>query len=385
MTADQTTSQATVEATVEHTHRRNIVLTGPPRSGTTLACWLLNKVPNTLALVEPIRPFGFVDPSADAETIRGAMARFFHRQRRTVQELGVAQSKNVGGLIPSDPYASRSSDDGLRYQRAQEGAELGDVEVVDRLLRPGFWLVVKDPATLSALLPVLVGRFPCYAIVRNPLSILASWDSVNHAARDGHSPVAERYDDSLREELAGTPDRRARQLRLLDWWFSRFRDFLPDGYVIRYEDIIASNGRALSAINPAAELLDATLESKNLNPLYRRDEGWGFGEALLESEGAYWSFYRRQEVENLLAGKPPRTGYQRGYADAALKRAPRALIGGRQDTSSVREELEYHAGYAGALDDLTVGHYDPAEVVRDRGWVSPREVIPPLAERRGSP
>ena len=354
---------------------RNIVLTGPPRSGTTLACWLLNKVPNTLALVEPIRPFGFVDPNADAETIRGAVARFFHRQRRMAQELGTAQSKNVGGLVPSDPYASKSGGDGLRYQRAQEGNELGDVEVGDKELGPDFWLVVKDPATLSALLPVLVDRFPCYAVIRNPFSILASWQTVNHAVRDGHSPVSERYDEGLKEELEAIGDRGERQLHLLDWWFRRFRDNLPGHGIIRYEDIIGSSGRALSVINPSAGLLHDPLESKNLNPLYDRGEALSVARRLLESEGAYWDFYSRQDVEDLL-GRMFKTGYQRGYADAATDREARSLVGAWEGPSSVREELEYHAGYAGALDDLVSGHYHPAEVATDRGWISDREDAP---------
>ena len=370
MTTDQESTPAE-----QGNHRRNIVLTGPPRSGTTLACWLLNKVPNTLALVEPIRPFGFVDPNASAETVRGATARFFHRQRRTAQELGVAQSKNVGGLVPSDPYASRSGGDGLRYQRAQEGTELGDVEVGDRGLGPGFWLVVKDPATLSALLPHLVDRFPCYAVIRNPLAILASWDSVNHAARDGHSPVSERFDEGLKEELASIPDRRSRQLRLLDWWFSRFRDHLPDNRIIRYEDIIATSGRALSTVNPSARALNETLESKNLNALYGRDGVPELAERLLESEGAYWDFYSRRDVEGLQV-RMFRTGYQRGYADAATNRDARSLVDAWEGPSSVREELEYHAGYAGALDDRASGHYDPAEVAIERGWVPGRKAAP---------
>lgn len=365
--------------TDEGRNHRNIVLTGPPRSGTTLACWLLNKVPNTLALVEPVRPFGFVDPKADAETVRGAMARFFHRQRRTAQELGIAQSKNVGGLVPSDPYASKSGGDGLRYQRAQEGSELGDVEVGDKDLGPGFWLVVKDPATLSALLPVLVDRFPCYAVIRNPLAILASWETVNHAARDGHSPVSERFDEDLREELASIPDRRARQLRLLDWWFSRFRDHLPDDRIIRYERIVGSGGKALSAINPSARSLDETLESKNLNALYGREGVPELAERLLDSEGAYWDFYSRNDVEDLLT-RMTKSGYQRGYADAATGQEASSLVGDWEGPSSVREELEYHAGYAGALDDRASGHYDPAEVAAEHGWITPQGAVPTHGE-----
>lgn len=363
-------------------NQRNIVLTGPPRSGTTLACWLLNKVPDTLALVEPIRPFRFVDPSADAERIRGAMTRFFKQQRRTTLELGAARSKNVGGLVPSDPYASRRGGDGLRYQRAEEGTELGDVEVWDKALAPGFWLVVKDPATLSALLPVLVDHFPCYAVIRNPFSILASWQTVNHAVKDGHSPVSERYDEGLKEDLAEIEDRGERQLHLLDWWFRRFRDNLPPHGIIRYEDIIGSSGRALSVINPSAQLLNNPLESKNLNPLYDRGEALSVARRLLESEGAYWDFYSRESVEALL-GRTFKTGYQRGYADAAVGREASTLVDAWEGPSSVREELEYHAGYAGALDDLLSGYYDPAELAADHGWVSPGEAVPPPVGGRG--
>jgi hypothetical protein len=34
--------------------RANVVLTGLPRSGTTLVCRLLNKLPDTVALHEPL-------------------------------------------------------------------------------------------------------------------------------------------------------------------------------------------------------------------------------------------------------------------------------------------------------------------------------------------
>ena len=88
---------------------RNVVLTGPPRSGTTLCCNLLNKLPNTAALHEPIRPFGFVSPDASTEEILGAMERFFGRQRRNIRERGFAETKHMGGMISTDPYSAKRS------------------------------------------------------------------------------------------------------------------------------------------------------------------------------------------------------------------------------------------------------------------------------------
>ena len=48
---------------------RNIVLTGLGRSGTTLTCHLLNKLPDTVALAEPIAPGKFEDLMPDIEAV----------------------------------------------------------------------------------------------------------------------------------------------------------------------------------------------------------------------------------------------------------------------------------------------------------------------------
>jgi hypothetical protein len=62
-------------------NQTNIVSTGLPRSGTTLTCHLLNKLPNTVALHEPIAPGQFVDlESEDAED--GAASGQGHLQTR---------------------------------------------------------------------------------------------------------------------------------------------------------------------------------------------------------------------------------------------------------------------------------------------------------------
>lgn len=153
---------------------------------------------------------------------------------------------------------------------------------------------------LTALLPTLVDSFPCFAVVRNPLSILGSWTSVNHHARLGHSPAAERYDTVLEKQLASMDDRIGRQLHLLSWWFDKLSRTLSDERVVRYEAIVESGGKALSAIVPEAASLNERLESRNLNAVYNRDQLRRLGRRLLESEGAYWYFYSREDVEELL-------------------------------------------------------------------------------------
>ena len=85
----------------------------------------------------------------------------------------------------------------MRTQTGGKGTEKGRL-VVDKELTVGSLLILKRPALFIALLPVLAQRFPCYAIVRNPLSVLASWNNVDHRVRKGHSRGAEPYDEVLR-------------------------------------------------------------------------------------------------------------------------------------------------------------------------------------------
>jgi len=274
---------------------RNIVLTGPGRSGTTLACHLLNKLPDALALAEPITPGKFEHLMPDVEAVSDGIERFYRRTRRRALTRGTAISKHVGGVVPDN---TKAFVDGSR----QRVAERGEI-TIGKELRPGFYLAVKQPGLFTALLPALVNRFACYAIVRNPLAKLAS--ELTLTPREGarpKPPSGERYDPALAELVKGAgSDYLSRRLAVLGYFFGRYAEYLPPEHVVRYEDIVRSGGKALGVMVPSADLLGEPLELRNLNPLYNRDEMLRIGERLLESDGAYWRFYTRESVEELLA------------------------------------------------------------------------------------
>jgi hypothetical protein len=105
-------------------NRANIVLTGLPRSGTTLACRLLNTLPDTVALHEPIAPGKFADAEDESAVLEG-VERFFRRMRRMIRREKVALSKNVGGKIPDNAYEQSRSETGLRSHSGGKGTERG--------------------------------------------------------------------------------------------------------------------------------------------------------------------------------------------------------------------------------------------------------------------
>ncbi|HET7271051.1 MAG TPA: hypothetical protein VFI90_08175 [Rubrobacter sp.] len=292
-------------------NRHNIVLTGPARSGTTLSVYLLNKARNTVALDEPMLPGKLYRFMPDKDAVCDGIEKYYRRTRRMVITERKAVSKHIGGKLTDATYGAPNAEG-----RRESLLEKGEISI-DKEVSEDFDLMMKHPGMFTALLPQLKHRFPCYAIVRNPLSVMASRSSMGKkqdASRDGQTErsmprdpstwkgnAAHMFDEELKRQMApmagGTFEWK---LKMLDWACAIYRRELAEENIIRYEDIVGSRGKALSQIVPAAEELDEPLESKNLNPLYDREMMLEVGERLLRSEGAYWHFYTRESVEELL-------------------------------------------------------------------------------------
>jgi len=274
---------------------RNVLITGTPRSGTTLLCSLLNKLPDTVALHEPMNVWDFSE-CRDGGAVTDRIENFCAETRKSLHEQGFAISKHVQGKIPDNVASDQVNRSGTRLRRTEHGRV-----VVDKPLSQDFTLAVKHPGAFSALLETLSKRFECYAIVRNPLATLASWNSLAWLPlKDGHSPIGEKLDVDLARDLAAKSDPLERQIHILEWFYDRFRHFLPEGALIKYEDLIASRGREIAKFFPTAAELDEDLSSKNVNKHYDRALMTDLGERLLQREGPLWNFYSKPDVESLL-------------------------------------------------------------------------------------
>jgi hypothetical protein len=272
----------------------NVLITGTPRSGTTLTCHLLNKLPDTLALHEPMTIRQLAEPKNHEDVCR-SIKRFCDEQRESIHARGRATSKNVGGSITDNHVGASRSEAGLRQSIASKG-EI----IIDKQLSQDFMLIIKHPAAFTAVLEGLVKRFPVYAVVRNPLATLAAWSSVAFRVQRGYASAAERLSPDLKAKLAAIDNNLDRQIYLLGWFHGQYRRYLPDQSIIRYESVIESGGRALSIVRPEAKDLNELLESRNTSKLYDYQGMLRIGERLLNSEGAYWEFYTKESVERLL-------------------------------------------------------------------------------------
>jgi hypothetical protein len=278
-----------------------VLLTGLPRGGTTLACELLNRLPDVRALDEPMDPNRLLrdaargDGALDAGLIRAGIERFALEQRRSIIDRGAALSLHVDGRVLGARVSDVRGADGLRVPMGKRG-EIS----VEPPASPDFALVIKHPVAFTALLAILKERFAVFAIVRNPLAVVCSWESAPFMQREGRLGLRPAIAPAIARRLEAIEDRHERQLTLLSWFFQSYDSALPRERVIRYEDIIATGGAALAPIAPSAGDLRVPLQSRNAAAVYDREHMRELGHRLLEREGAYWRFYGREEVAELL-------------------------------------------------------------------------------------
>lgn len=268
---------------------RNLILTGLPRSGTTLACRLLGECDDTVALAEPMDVTRI--PGQREQAVDHVLA-WFDETRRSITATGVAPSKvGAGGLI-DNPF---SSGDGPRTLLVREGTLN-----VNPTLSRAFTLVVKHNAAFTALLPTLARRIETVAIVRHPLPTLASWSSLSLPVSLGRLPAGEHLDASLAQILEREPDRLERQLLILSWFFERYAA-LPAAAVIRYEDVIDSQGKALAiAARLAPPEARTALQDRNASPQCTRSLLPRLAEALVTHRGAWTSWYPTSTFDTVL-------------------------------------------------------------------------------------
>ena len=275
--------------TPQHTSR-TWLLTGIPRSGSSLCCRLADQLPGVVGLSEPIAR-DLSSAVGDAQAACALIERFIERTRARAIAEGIVPTVHVEGRLDDDRVDRQAGEAGLRRRRGEQG-EIA----VTAALAPGFGLLIKHNALFAALLPHLVTRFDCLAIVRNPVAVLASWQTVDLPVARGRIPAGEQFDDALRVALDGEPDRLRRQVAVLNWFYRQYDACLQTHQVIRYEELIDSGGEVLHRALGAAGAPGETLVSRNDNAAYAAVGAEGLLSALLDHGGAWSAFYAASEL-----------------------------------------------------------------------------------------
>jgi hypothetical protein len=267
--------------------KENIILTGPPRSGTTLTCHLLNQLEDVVALHEPMNLSHF--PSR--EEAMANLSSFFREMRQLILTEGKAISRIQDGKIPTNPFEKGTHE---RKSLVKKG-----YFTLDKKLQPNFHLVIKHNGHFLYLLPELLEEYTCFAVIRNPLATLASWNSIQAPVADGNLRVLKTLQPKLWQTLEDIPDKLDRQVELLDSLFTQMNAF-DANHIIKYEDIVNSGGKILASLHPAAEKLEEKLSNLSVNNRYDQNLMTQLADKLEKKQGAWMNHYSSSDISSLL-------------------------------------------------------------------------------------
>jgi hypothetical protein len=257
------------------------LLTGLPRSGTTLVCALLNRLPDTVALSEP----RMLKLHGDRERALREIDAFLAITREVALTTGRVPSQAIGGRAPENVAEPPRGDGRLRRVRAVHG----QIEV-GKPLAADFNLVVKHPALFTALAEPLRRRHRLVGLVRHPLAVLASWQTVDMPPNRGRLPRAEAFAPDLAAIVSAEPVVLLRQVALLGWMLGVYAT-MPRSDVFRYEDLIADPRTALCALSPHAADLPSALETFDIARRYAGVDLAPLARALLDIRDLAEPFY----------------------------------------------------------------------------------------------
>lgn len=258
------------------------LLAGLPRSGTTLVCACLNELPDCVALAEPMSP----STHGNVDLLLDEIDAFVVSVRTRALAEGKVHTKTVGKVVwPDNTHEEPTLEGRLRASLAsREDIDIG------KPLSPDFGLFIKHPNLFTAISRRLQERYPLYAIVRHPLEVYASWQTVEMPCHRGRIPMGERFAPDLKRTLDAIASPRERQLALLRWFFD-ICGAVPRDRVIRYEDLIADPPATLARLHAKRAPMNVAIRAERPETRYPGVDLASLARDLLALSPAFETFY----------------------------------------------------------------------------------------------
>src|ERR1700739_4633624 len=149
---------------------RDLIVTGIPRSGTSLAAAIIDQIPNAVCLSEPDHQVRLMEAAKTAKEFVADLGVDFDAIRRTLLVGGsVLDRRGEGGRPVTNYFEPRAS-------HGHRGSAYSVLATSRSGISPDFLLGIKHNALYAAVLPEIArtARFRIVAIVRDPVSVILS-------------------------------------------------------------------------------------------------------------------------------------------------------------------------------------------------------------------
>lgn len=272
---------------------RNILITGIPRSGTTLFCSLLNATKECIVLPEPIWIREL------RKKAKNCPHSFLSQLNNKISQIrtDVSEGKKIEVLIDKRNKALPKN-----FFIRKEGGKICSIkknalvsipaELFDRPV------CIKSNTFFTAILDNLASskQYEIVAIVRNPIAVIKSWRSLNIPVSRGELKIAEIYSDKVKKTSL-TKDLLKKQVKNLDWFYAQYFIHKGNITVVRYEDLIESPSKMVSKVIQNKTPVPSNLISMNNSSHYNHSETAEIENCVNEHAQFYKHFYPQLSVK----------------------------------------------------------------------------------------
>jgi len=254
-----------------------LIVTGIPRSGTTLVCSLISQMRNAYCLSEPMEIDDYMLQATSEHEFLLKVSGFIAKQRKQIIESGFTLNRvDKDGSLSSN-YFSRNCSGSIENGSSISSFKV-DVENDD------FALAVKHNAHFLAVLPLIsaLDRYKVVSVIRHPIPTILSWQSLPLPISLGRLPAAEKFWPAVREIAQSSRELVVKQVLLYETLITRIIECKQNIHIIYYERLVANPAQLCELLNQSYRK-PIRLNSQNDNKHY----DWSRVDALKEVLTSY--------------------------------------------------------------------------------------------------
>jgi len=233
----------------------DFIITGLPRGGTTLLAAIMDEMPDSVCLNEPLWQHEWAKHNAhNAAGFADWLTADFSRLRAL--------------LAAGEPVMDMRSPDGKAVTNyfISGGASVVPMPFIRSGLSCQFLLSIKHNGLYLSALPALArsGQFKIIALIRSPQAVLAAWQKTLIPVSEGRFPAAKTYWRQMAELTSLPLELLEKQVRMIDLIFKRLWEMRDRITIVTYEELTA-DPNIISAITGKKTLFN-TRDIQKKNP-----------------------------------------------------------------------------------------------------------------------
>jgi len=234
--------------------KKTVLITGIPRSGTSLLIKLLSEQHNTVCFSEPkwlkeIRH----DKQSCEEFSKKLEEKIFNIRNEIKRGNPIELTTKKGSNKLPDNYYIKGANKIVNVKETR----LVHVEHSKDLI-----VCVKSNTLFTVCLQQLIDKRPwkIISVVRNPLYVLLSWRSLDIPISKGLIKIGEIYSREIRE-IVKEKNLLIRQVKILDWFYKTY--FLYNKNTLKYEELVNDPQDIVNEILNSINCRAINLKTKN--------------------------------------------------------------------------------------------------------------------------